>query len=188
MDEIALHLLDIVQNSIKAKAKNITIIIEAKDDDLVLIIEDDGIGMDKDFLKNVTDPFVTTRTTRKVGLGISLLKQSAETSLGDFHIDSEKGVGTKINSKFKISNIDRIPLGDIAGTMENLIMCYEDVNFDLKLKSINGQFQLSTKEIKETLDGVPINEYDVLKWIKDYINEQIENIFGGVLNEIIERS
>jgi len=185
MDEIALHLLDIIQNSIKAKANNVSVTFEANDDDLVLIIEDDGIGMDEGFLENVTDPFITTRTTRRVGLGISLLKQSAEASFGRFSIDSKKGVGTKVIAIFKIDNIDRIPLGDLAGTMESLIMCYEYIDFNLTLKSKNGEFLLSTKEIKENLEGVPINTYDVLQWIKDYIDEQVKFIFGDVLNEIL---
>lgn len=185
MDEIALHLLDIIQNSIKAKASNIKIVIEATFNDLFLIIEDDGVGMDESFLENVTDPFVTTRTTRKVGLGISLLKHSAEITLGEFHIYSQRNVGTKVIAKFKIDNIDRIPLGDLATTMENLIISYSHVKFYLILKSEKGQFHFNTEDIKENLEDVPIDNLEVLKWIKDYINENVQEIFGGILNEIM---
>ncbi len=184
MEEISLHLLDIIQNSIRAEARNITVTLEAIGDELILTICDDGTGMDEEFLKNVMDPFVTTRTTRKIGLGISLLKYSSEISGGEFHIHSKKGVGTKVIAKFKISHIDRIPLGDFSKTMVNLIMSYESVEFKVIFESSLNHFEFNTKETKGILQGVSISCIEVLEWIEEYLNEGIQNTFSGILNEI----
>ena len=115
MKEISLHILDIIQNSISAKAKviQLTIFESTINNVLIVTIEDNGQGMEEDFLEKVTNPFITTRTTRKVGLGISLLKAAAERCGGSFHIDSQKGIGTKVEAIFQYNHIDRAPLGNM---------------------------------------------------------------------------
>ncbi|HHV99549.1 MAG TPA: ATP-binding protein [Clostridiaceae bacterium] len=186
MKDISLHLLDIIRNSTAAGARNIKvqILADINEDELRIIIEDDGIGMDNELLERVTNPFTTTRTTRKIGMGIPLLKASAEMSSGELKIDSVKGKGTVVCATFKISHIDRPPLGDIASTMTGLIAAEPEIEFILNLNSDNGSFKFDTTEIKEKLGGVPINEIEVVYWIREFIEEGIKSIFGGVLDEI----
>lgn len=188
MEELSLNILDIVQNSITAKSTNIEIEIAKIDEFLYLIIEDNGYGMEEKFLKKVTSPFETTRTTRKVGLGIPLLKQASEQAFGEFKIESKLKVGTKISASFKYDNIDRIPLGDIAETMICIILSNDKIEYTLKFSSEKGTFTFSTKEVKEEIQGISITTPDVLVFIKEFINENLENIFGGILNEITIRA
>lgn len=186
MRDLSLHILDIVQNSIKANASTVTVHLgeDAENNHLVLEIEDNGYGMDNDFLNRVEDPFTTSRTTRKVGLGIPLLKESALKCDGKFKIYSEKNIGTKVSAAFSINHIDRLPIGAIADTMITIITAHTNVRFILQLDSVNGSFKLDTDEVNKMLDGVSISEFGVLQWLKEYIDEGIKNIFGGVLNEV----
>ncbi|MBU4482888.1 MAG: HAMP domain-containing histidine kinase [Actinobacteria bacterium] len=146
-----MHILDIVENSIRAHAKKIEIkIIEEKKKDLLTIeIIDDGKGMDKKTLKNVLDPFFTTKNTRKVGLGLSLLAQSAEESGGSIEIESKPGQETKVKATFGYSHIDRKPLGDIYESLKVLIIANPDINFIYKYQKDNANYHLDTKEIKK---------------------------------------
>jgi len=187
MRDLSLHLMDIIQNSIKAKASriDINIIADVKKDKLVIEIKDNGAGMDEAILGQVRNPFITTRTTRKVGLGIPLLEASAARSGGELVIESQKSKGTLVKANFKISHIDRLPLGDIAETTMSLIAANADVDIFLKLSNMNESFSFSVPEVKEQLGDVPIDNGDVLIWIRDYINEGVKIIFGGVLNEIL---
>lgn len=186
MKDLSLHLLDIIRNSTAAGARNIKIEISADtvEDQLRIIVEDDGNGMEKELLERVTDPFATTRTTRKIGMGIPLLKASAEMSSGELKIDSVKGKGTYLCATFKISHIDRPPLGDIADTMASIVAAEPEIEFILDINSDNGSFRFDTSEIKKKLDGVRINEIEVIYWIREFIEEGIKSIFGGVLDEI----
>lgn len=186
MRDLSLHLMDIIQNSLAAGAGCITTVLTAdtKTGILIMTIEDNGCGMDSDMLMKVTDPFTTTRTTRKVGLGIPLLKAAAEMASGEFVITSEKGKGTVVKASFVIRNIDRPPLGDITDTIAGVILANPDTDFKLKLEGKSEAFEMDTAEIKQSLKEVPITEYEVLKWIREYLNEGITAIFGGVLDEI----
>jgi signal transduction histidine kinase len=186
MRDLSLHILDIVQNSIRANAKDITIHIGQTPDNsfLYLEVDDNGIGMGADFLTAAADPFTTTRAGRNTGLGIPLLKEAAIRCQGEFSIKSEKSIGTKVFASFQIGHIDRLPLGDIAGTMIVLISANPDIHFILQLDSVLGKFTLDTDEINGKLDGIGIDESAVLQWLKDYIDEGKKNIFGGVLNEV----
>jgi hypothetical protein len=169
MEDLSLHILDVVENSINAKATLIEIRVEediAKDL-LILLIKDNGTGMSEDFLSKVDDPFTTTRTTRRVGLGIPLLKQSALESEGEFIIDSKKGAGTEITAKFKYSHIDRKPLGDIAATMITLLIGNPDIDFVFYLKYQEKTVEIDTREIKESLEGVKISHPSVIQAIKE---------------------
>ena len=144
-------------------------------------IQDDGCGMDAEFVKRVTDPFTTTRTTRKVGMGIPLFKMAAEMADGTFSITSEKGVCTTVTATFVLDHIDRAPLGDLADTVVTLIggECRSDFVFDVR---VNGKgFVFDTRELKAELDGVPVGEPEVLVFVRDMIKENLIDIGGEKL-------
>jgi anti-sigma regulatory factor (Ser/Thr protein kinase) len=176
--EISLHILDLAQNSIDAKANYIKIKIDEdiQNDRLTIIIEDNGHGMDKELLKKVEDPFITTRKTRRVGLGIPLTKAAVLRCEGEFRINSEKGKGTKVEFYFQYNHIDRAPIGDIGQTITTLLNSRDNLDIEY-IHSVNGNnFVFDTKEIKKILDGVDIQRPDILLWIKDYINENIDEL------------
>jgi hypothetical protein len=178
MTELSLHILDIVQNSISAEATRVDVIIEedSRNDKYIITIEDNGKGMDAETMAKVTDPFYTTRTTRKVGVGISLFKQNAEQTGGSLTIDSEQGKGTKVTVVFGLSHLDRPILGDIAGTMTLLIGANPQIHFIYIHKTALSDFEFDTKEAKAELEGVPINHPDILKALKELIAENLEMI------------
>ncbi|HQA59549.1 MAG: ATP-binding protein [Tepidanaerobacteraceae bacterium] len=181
MKELSLHILDIVQNSLGAKASLIEINIneDVKNDLLVIRIKDNGLGMDTATAQKVMDPFYTTRTTRRVGLGIPLFAQAAESCGGDFKIYSEKGRGTEIVATFTLSHIDRAPIGSMADTMVSLIAMRPDVDYIYRHCVGDREFTLDTREIKETLEDVPINNPMVIDWIKEFVNGNLKEINGG---------
>lgn len=182
MQEISLNILDIVQNSIRAKASLIEVIIqEAPSTDLfAFTVKDNGCGMDEEMVKKVTDPFVTTRTTRKVGLGISLLKSLALQAGGDIKLESQVGVGTVIRADFSYSHIDRQPLGDISAVMVSLISMNPTIDFVYTHSFEKEQFVLDTRELRQILGSeVSFSEISVATWIGEYINENITEIYGG---------
>ncbi len=181
MKEIALHIMDIVQNSITAEADliSVRVSINQKVDNLAVEIEDNGKGMDDDMLARVTSPFTTTRTTRKVGLGIPLFKAGAEASGGNFAISSEPGRGTRVCAVYGLTHIDRPPVGDIASVIHTLIVCNPEINFEFEVECGGEKFAVDTAEIKKTLDGVPITQSEVSVWLIEYLREGIDEIFGG---------
>lgn len=172
MEDLSLHILDIAENSITAGATLIKIkIIEDIPENLFsLQISDNGRGMDEEMYKNACDPFYTTRTTRKVGLGIPLLAQAARECMGDIQISTEKGKGSSITATFQHAHIDRKPLGDIEKTMVVLIASNPEITFVLEHKKDDQYYILDTAIIKKELDGVPINTPGVIKIIKDDIS------------------
>jgi len=182
MKELSLHILDVVQNSIDARASMVKIFIceDTKKDIFSIQIVDNGVGMKDEVLKKIQDPFYTTRKTRRVGLGIPLLAQAVRACEGDFLIDSKVGVGTKVIAIFKRSHIDRAPLGRMDETMLTLAVIAPDVNFIYKHVVDNKEFVYDTRIIKRELQGVPINQPIVLEWIKDFVKEGIQKIGGGV--------
>lgn len=178
MLELSLHVLDIVNNSVKANATTIEIIIDEriKENILSVIVRDNGCGMDEDFLKTVTDPFKTTRTTRKVGMGISLFQAAAETTGGNLSISSQKNVGTEVIATFTYDHIDRQPMGDMASTLQTLVSSNEDINFIYKHTKNEKEFLFDTAQIKEILGDVSLNNPEILVWIRDYIKEGLQEI------------
>ncbi len=187
MRDISLHLLDIIQNSVKAGATSIDVTISTDQDNdwLTVAVKDNGCGMDAVFLKKVVDPFTTTRTTRAVGLGIPLLKESCEMTGRNFVISSTKGIGTLLEANFILSSIDRIPIGNIGDTFFGLILDRPDINYRLMFVNGENQFLLDLEDIRKHMDGVPLNEPSICTWIKESIEEEKIKIFGGILNEII---
>ncbi len=180
MRELSLNVLDIAENSFKAKAKTVEVSIVQKENILTISIKDDGCGMDEDFLKKVVDPFTTTRTTRKVGMGIPLFKMVAEQSGGEFKITSEKGVGTTVTATFMIDHVDRPPLGDIADTVVSMIGNLGEAELVFYFEAFGTSFTLDTKEVKKELEGIPINTPEILVFLRDMINENIKTNFRGV--------
>ena len=183
MKEIALHLLDIVQNSVKAEASHVDIgFTLGADAVLTMTVKDDGCGMSPEFVARVRSPFVTTRTTRKVGLGIPLLMQNAMQSGGKVNIESEVGAGTTISAEFHTDSIDCLPLGDLASTVATIIMGSPDKpEFSLHCESPAGSMDFSTEEIRPALEGVSLAEPDVVQWIQRSLQGEIEPILGGIM-------
>lgn len=188
MKDLSLHLMDIAQNSTAAGAAHIDIALETRQDPAVLVLSvaDDGRGMAPEFLARVQDPFTTTRTTRKVGLGIPLLKLSAELTGGSLSVVSEPGVGTTLLAVFGLDSIDRIPVGDIAGTLAALVTAWPDIEWRMHLGSPKEQFDLTTLEMKEVLGEVPLGSPAVAGWLEETLGAAMNDVFGGVLDEIPE--
>ncbi|AOT72740.1 ATP-binding protein [Geosporobacter ferrireducens] len=180
MKELSLHILDIIQNSISANASLIKIIIEEDDsmDKFSIKITDDGIGMDREMLEKVTDPFITTRKSRRVGLGISLFKAAAERCNGSFSIESVKGEGTTVLAVFQRSHIDRAPLGNMAETIATCIHGNEYIEYYYKHIYNKEIFTFDTKEIKKITGELPIIAVEVITWIKDYIQEGLNELYS----------
>ncbi len=175
MEDLSLHILDVAENSITAGASRIEIRIteDTGANLLTLEISDNGKGMDKELLDNACDPFYTTRTTRRVGLGIPLLAQSARESNGDIVVESTPGKGTSVKASFQHDHIDRKPLGNIGETMSILIMSNPDIDFFYEHKKNGRIYALDTADIKKELDGVPIQSPEVIRIIKDDISTWI---------------
>lgn len=173
MTELSLNILDVAQNSIKAKATliKISIVADTKADTLGITISDNGCGMSKDQLAKVEDPFFTTRTTRKVGLGVSFFKLAAETAGGNFHITSALEEGTTVTASFILSNIDRIPLGDITSTIHALVTFNQHIDFLYVYRVDDREFELDTREFRKILGDVPFDLPDVSNYIKEYLKE-----------------
>lgn len=181
MLELSLNILDIVENSVAANATLITItVIEDINNDLLSVsIEDNGKGMDSELLKNAADPFITTRKTRRIGLGLPFFKMAAELAGGNFSINSEKGKGTAVFAAFKHSHIDRMPLGDMAGTLSALITANPKADFLYTHTYNDKSFSLDTRELKKILKGVSLSRPEISLWISDYVRENLNNIYGG---------
>jgi len=178
MKDISSHILDIVQNSIRAKASLICIEIAERPDDNTfgISITDNGTGMSKEQLHLAIDPFYTSRTTRKVGLGLSLFKQNAEQTGGSFTIESNPGKGTKVSAVFAFNHIDRPVMGDLVGILLILICSPGNSEYDFQHQTPSGKFILDTKEIKQMLENVPISHPDVRQFLKEMIQENLEQI------------
>ena len=174
MKEISLHLLDVAQNSVTAGARCIDLTLEEDENKACrLIIADDGCGMEPEFLARATDPFATTRTTRKVGLGLPLLRMTAEQTGGTLHIESQVGVGTTVTASFQTDHIDCPPLGDLAATVALLIQGAPHVEWSWKHTTPRGSCILDTRQLREILGpDVPLSEPSVTLWIREYLQEQ----------------
>lgn len=179
MKELSLHILDIMQNSIVAGAKHIDLAVveDTEADFLEFTVKDNGCGMTKEMLRTVIDPFTTSRTTRKVGMGIPLLKLAAENTGGGIKLQSEVGVGTVISARFGYSHIDRQPLGNMAETMLGLVTSYEDIEFVYIHKVNNREYKLDTSEIRSILGDVSFKEPEVMLWLKGFLEENESELY-----------
>jgi hypothetical protein len=178
MKDLSMHIMDIAQNSISANADLIEVeITENAETDLYqIVISDNGKGMTAEYTARVTDPYVTSRKTRKVGLGLPLLKQNAERTGGSLIIKSTLNKGTIVTANFSLSNFDRPPLGDIAGTMVLLAAANLKTRFIYRHTTEKDTFTFDTKEVNEMLEGMPISEAGVIRFLKEMINENLQEI------------
>ncbi len=178
MKELAYHVLDIANNSVRGKASNIKIMVDENiiDNQLIISIEDDGVGIPPEILKSIKDPFTTSRTMRKVGLGIPFLNDTCVFCNGGLEIESHLGSGTRVRAWMEYAHIDRPPLGNIVSSVTTLITSEEAINIQYE-HIINGKkFSVSTKELKAILGQVPLNQVEVVLWLKEYIKENIEEL------------
>lgn len=172
-----MHIMDILQNSTRAKATEITleVLLDSAKDTLTLVFKDNGCGMSEETVQKVIDPFYTSRTTRKVGLGLPLLKQNSEMTGGSMNIQSKEGVGTTVTAVFGLTHLDTPPMGDLAGTIVLTISAYPDIRFIFHYKRNDEvDYVLDTDEVYEILDGVPINDPDVIASLKEMVEENIK--------------
>ena len=175
MPELSLNILDVAKNSVRAEATliRIAVLADTLADTLTITIADDGCGMTPEQVQRVTDPFFTTRTTRKVGLGVPFFKMAAEITGGSFSIDSTPGVDTTTTAVFGLKSIDRMPLGDFAGTITTLIQSSPDIDFLVEYGIDGEQFAMDTRQFREILGGVPLNEPEVLAYIGAFLEENM---------------
>ena len=180
MKELSLNILDVAENSVKAGASLTQILLTEHGDTLTLEIVDDGSGMSEDVVRSVVDPFYTTRTTRKVGMGIPLLKLACEQTGGNLTINSVTQEadpvehGTHVTATFNKNHIDFTPLGDVSASVLTLIQGHPDTDFLFRHQTDGGTVELDTRELREVLEDVPLNSYDVLEWIGGNLQEQYE--------------
>lgn len=182
MRELSLNVLDVAQNSIAAGAKLVQILVaeQTAAQAMSIRIVDDGRGMTPEQVKQVCDPFFTTRTTRKVGLGVPLFKMAAEMTGGSFAIESEPGKGTAVRAEFHTAHVDMTPLGDIDATVALLIRCNPSLDF-LFVHTVNqNTLRLDTRELRGILGAdAALDHPDVMEWIEGYLQEQNELLYGG---------
>lgn len=178
MKEIALHILDIAENSIAAGADLIQISLTLKGDPGVMEIrvDDNGKGMNKEELQLVLDPFYTSRTTRGVGLGIPLLRQHAEMAGGELEIYSKSGEGTSVKATFLVDHPDRQPLGDLEGCWVLLVTSNSGVVWELKLEAPAGSFEISSTEIKSAMEIKIISGSELLEELRRMIRNNIDEL------------
>jgi hypothetical protein len=175
--------MDLAENSVSARAGNIVISVgeDYVADRLTIAIQDDGVGMDADMVARVIDPFTTSRTTRKVGLGIPLLKEAAELCNGDLTIHSTPGVGTLVAVDFEHSHIDRMPLGDLAGTWLSLLVAHPEIHWNFeyrvrKAENVDEEFIFDDRPVKETLEDIPLSDPLVLGYLREALYTGVQEL------------
>jgi len=175
VEDLSLHILDIVENSLAAGARRVEIRIEEdlKADRMTLEISDDGSGMDEEMLQRVLDPFFTTKTTRRVGLGLPLLAEACRMSNGQLSLKSCPGKGTTVRAIFQHSHIDRKPLGNMGDTLITLIVGHPEVDLRYEHRKGDADFSLDTREIRDELGNVPLNDPQIIRALR-------EGIFSGL--------
>ena len=178
MQDFSLHILDLVENSINAKAKRIEIKIDEDEGNDLLTIEisDDGAGMSEEMVSKVLDPFVTTRTTRKVGLGLSLFSQAAQECDGNATIRSELGKGTQLKGTFQLSHIDLKPWGSMVETILTLVVGNPEIDFFYQHRKGDFEYTLDSAEIKKELEGISLSNPDVVSLLRKDLRENLKQI------------
>ncbi len=178
MEDLSLHILDIVENAIAAKAKKIDILIteEPEGDRLVIEIKDDGMGMDEEVRQKAIDPFFTTRSSRRVGLGLSLMAQAAQEAGGMLRIESEPGKGTKVMASFRYHHIDRKPLGSMFETMSTLLLGNPDLDISYTHQKEGKLYLLNSQALKERFKNRPLTDPEVIQWLRKDLKEGLAQI------------
>lgn len=183
MPEISLNILDVAENSTRAGASLVQLTVDADTaaDRLAIIIEDNGCGMTPEQVAHVTDPFFTSRTTRKVGLGVPFFKYAAESTGGSFTIESQPGKGTTVTAVFVLSHIDRMPLGDISSTIHTLVVYHPETDFLYRYSYNGASFTLDTREFRQILGDVPFDTPEISDYIMEYLTENKLDTDGGAV-------
>lgn len=178
MRELSLHVLDALENSVEAGATRIELHIEEdlQADLLRIVIRDNGRGMSKEFVSEVLNPFVTTRKTRHVGLGLPLFAAAAQRCNGSLRVDSEVGVGTTVTATFEHSHIDRAPLGDIPGTLVAVLLSERPVDVYYRHRVETKSFELDTAEVRKELGAVPLSHPAVRDWLENTLAEGVADL------------
>lgn len=178
MKDLSYHILDIVQNSLNAGAQQVEVDFseETATGRMTLIINDNGKGMGEEMLKRITDPFFTTSVTKKVGLGLPLLKQNAELTGGSFSVESTPGKGTRVTALFNPGHIDMIPTGDLALTFRTLIASNPERDFKLTCRKDETGFEVDTAELRIQLEGVSLASREVLDYISTFIRDNLKSM------------
>ena len=185
MRELSLHILDILQNSVEAGASRVELILDEdlENDRFSITVRDNGRGMDASQIARATDPFFTTRTTRHVGLGLPLLAAAAEHSGGGLHITSTPGEGTTVEAVFRHSHIDRVPLGNIQGSLLAFMMSNtagQSCDLSYRHRVNDREFAFDTADIRRELEGVPLSHPMVRNWLKEFISEGEKDVYEAV--------
>ena len=178
MEDLSLHILDIAENSIDAGAKNIRIVVreDVPADLLTIEITDDGKGMDAEVMKNITDPFYTTRTTRRVGFGLALLNEATKAANGKLEIRSTPAKGTTVTATFQLSHIDCKPLGQLPETITAVIARRPEANITYTHERNGAKFMFRTEDVREQLGNAPVNSVGTLSFIKRYLTQEENNL------------
>jgi hypothetical protein len=181
MHELSLHVLDLVENSTGAGADRVTVTVEEDPyrDEMRICIEDNGRGMDSAMVSRIRDPFVTTRTTRKVGLGLSLMDMTTRMCDGNLRIESALGVGTTVDATWRLSHLDRPPLGNMAATLKTILIMNPDIHFLYCHTVGERSFILDSGEISKALGDLPLTQPEVLEWLDGYLKENLSILYGG---------
>lgn len=187
MRELALHILDIAENSVAAGASTVEITV---DEDLTrnricIVIQDDGKGMDEQMLSRVADPFVTSRTTRTAGLGIPFLKAAAEACNGSLRLSSEPGRGTRLEAEFERDHIDRMPLGDLPGTVLTLVVGFPETRWVFNYQVDGERFTFDDRSLKRELGDIPLSEPSVLRFIRETLQAGVAGIKSAALSPTV---
>ena len=178
MEDLSLHILDIVENAIAAQGKKIDILImeEPKKNRLAIEIKDDGIGMEEEVSQKAIDPFFTTRTSRRVGLGLSLMAQAAQEAGGMLRIESELGKGTKVTATFQYHHIDRKPLGSMIETMTTLLLGSPELDISYTHKKEGKSYVLKSQVLKEWFKNRSLTDPEVIQWLRKHLKEGLAQI------------
>ncbi len=181
MQELSLNVLDVAENSVRANASLVQITVEEDTaaDRLTIVIRDDGKGMTPEQVKTVIDPFYTTRTTRKVGLGIPFFRMAAQLTGGDLTIQSEVGKGTTVTATFGLTNIDRMPLGDMNGTIAALVQCNPSIDWVYTRRKDGREMVMDTRQFREILEDMPLDSPEVLRFLREYLAENTQELLSG---------
>lgn len=178
MNDLSLHIIDIMQNSISAGATELLLRVEESiaENFLEIYIEDNGKGMSQKEVDNLENPFFTSRTTRRVGMGIPLFRHTAEQSGGALTVESQLGVGTKVKARFELNHIDRPPLGDLANSFVLTLSSHSAIAFKLEYIYNSKSYRFCSEEVKEALDGTPLYLPQVIRMLTEMISENIKEL------------
>jgi signal transduction histidine kinase len=176
MEDLSLHILDVAENSITAGAHTISIVLteDSGQDLLTIEIADDGKGMSSDIVEKVVDPFYTSRTTRKVGMGLALFREAATIANGSMDVQSIPDTGTTVRAMFQLSHIDRKPIGNMVETIASLLCFSTEVDVHYVHIREGNKVIFDSKELRDELGSIPLNSVKGINVIRGYLSQEEE--------------